>query len=164
MKAGSKKERGMRNRRDIIASLLFILLGTGVIIESIRLKLGTPLAPHPGFFPFLGGLLLVALAVILLIQGCRVHGEASRQPREAFGEVRRPFILVACMALYTAMLDPVGYVLPTIFIAVVILRVLGVTSWKIISLASLGLSVGTYVLFGRILGIDLPAGVLSFIG
>ena len=68
------------------------------------------------------------------------------------------------MSLYTAVLEALGYVLPTILIAAVILRVLGVTSWKVLILASVGLSVGTYYLFGRILGIDLPAGILSFLG
>jgi len=71
---------------------------------------------------------------------------------------------VVSMGVYTALLMPVGYVLPTIFITALILRVLGVTSWKILGGASVGLSVGTYILFGRILGIDLPAGILSFLG
>lgn len=154
----------MRSRRDIIASVLLILVGTGVIIESIRLKVGTPLMPQPGFFPLLGGAVLIGLALVLLVQSFLGRGEASRLPQEAFGELRRPVILVVCLGLYTALMEPVGYVLPTFLIAAVILRVLGVTSWKILGSASLGLSIGTYVLFGRILGIDLPAGVLSFIG
>ena len=154
----------MRNRRDIVASILLILLGMGVIIESIRLKVGTPLMPQPGFFPLLGGLFLVGLSMVLLVRAWLGSGDASQQPREAFGELRRPMILVACLAVYAAVMEPVGYILPTVFIAVVVLRVLGVTSWKVVGLASLGLSIGTYVLFGRLLGIDLPAGILSFIG
>ncbi len=154
----------MWNRRDIVASILLILLGMGVIIESIRLKVGTPLMPQPGFFPLLGGLFLVGLSMVLLVRAWRGSGDASQQPREAFGELRRPMILVACLAVYAAVMEPVGYILPTVFIAVVVLRVLGVTSWKVVGLASLGLSIGTYVLFGRLLGIDLPAGILSFIG
>ena len=73
-------------------------------------------------------------------------------------------ILVASMSLYTAVLESLGYVLPTIVLAAIILRVLGVMSWKVLVLASVGLSVGTYYLFGRLLGIELPAGILSFLG
>jgi putative tricarboxylic transport membrane protein len=154
----------MQNRADIIGSVLLIIIGVGVVIESIRLKLGTPLMPQPGFFPFIGALLLTGLAVVLLVQGVRRRGEPAGQPGEAAGELRRPLILIASLCLYTAALKPFGYVLPTIILVAVILRVLGVTSWKILGLASLGLSAGAYVLFGRILGIDLPKGNLPFLG
>jgi putative tricarboxylic transport membrane protein len=154
----------MQNRGDIIGSAVLILIGIGVVIGSIRLGIGTPLMPQPGFFPFLGGFLLIGLSLVLLVQGWLGRGKASEQPRKAFGEWRRPLILVVGMGVYTAVLEWLGYVLPTIALSVVILRVLGVTSWKVLILASVGLSVGTYVLFGRILGIDLPAGVLPFLG
>jgi putative tricarboxylic transport membrane protein len=150
----------MRNRGDIIGGVLLILLGIGVLAEAFRLGVGTLLIPQPGFFPFLGGFLLITLSIVLLAQGLLGRGKNA----QAFGEMRRPAILVAIMAVYVGVLDPLGYVLSTIVIAAVILRVLGVTSWKVVSLASLALAVGTYVLFARILGIELPSGVLPFLG
>jgi hypothetical protein len=54
--------------------------------------------------------------------------------------------------------------LATILIAGVILSVLGVTSWRVLAVGSVALSVGTYLLFGRVLGVDLPPGVLGFLG
>jgi putative tricarboxylic transport membrane protein len=150
----------MRNRGDIIGGVLLILLGIGVLVEAFRLGVGTLLTPQPGFFPFLGGFLLIALSIVLLVQGLLGRGKKA----QAFGEMRRPAILVAIMGVYVGVLDPLGYVLATIVIAAVILRVLGVTSWKALSLASLALSVGTYFLFARILGIELPSGVLPFLG
>ena len=154
----------MWSRTDIIESVLLILVGIGVVVESIRLQVGTPLMPQPGFFPLLGGLLLIGLSVIFLVRTWLEHGQASRQPQEAFGELRRPLILVVGMSLYTAVLEWLGYILPTVLITAIILRILGVTSWKELSLASLGISVGTYFLFGRLLGIELPSGVLPFLG
>jgi putative tricarboxylic transport membrane protein len=157
----------MQNRSDLIGSVVLIFIGIGVVIGSIRLHVGTPLMPQPGFFPFLGGLLLAGLSLVLLVQGWLGRDKAPRQPLEAgaaFGEWRRPLILVVSMGVYTAVLEWMGYVLPTMALAVLILRVLRVTSWKVLILTSVGLSVGTYVLFGRLLGIDLPAGVLPFLG
>ena len=154
----------MQNRGDIIGSAVLMVIGIGVIIWSIRLRIGTPLMPEPGFFPFIGGLVLAGLSLILLVQGWLMRNKAPQQPREAFGEWRRPLILIVSMSVYTAVLEALGYVLPTIALAAVILRVLGVTSWKALILASVGLSVGTYYLFGRLLGIELPAGILSFLG
>ena len=154
----------MWNRTDIIGSVLLILVGTGVIVESIRLHVGTPLMPKPGFFPFLGGFLLIGLSLVLLVQVWLGRGKPSGQGRQAFGEVYRPLILIVSLGVYAAVLESLGYVLPTTLIAGVILRVLGVKSWKMISLVSVLLSVGTYLLFDRILGVDLPAGCLPFLG
>jgi putative tricarboxylic transport membrane protein len=153
----------MRNRTDIIGSLLLIAIGVGVVIESFRLKLGTPLTPQPGFFPFIGGSLLIGLSIVLLVQGWLRRGESTRKPREVAGGLRKPAILIASLSVYTAALSYLGYVLPTIILVAAILRVLGVTSWKVLILASLGLSIGAYLLFGRVLGIDLPEGVLPFL-
>jgi len=135
-----------------------------VSIESIRLKVGTFLLPEPGFYPFFVGLLLMGIAFVLLVQSCLGRGDASQQPHDAIGDLRRPMILLSSMGLYTAVMNPIGYVLPTVLVAAVVLRIAGVTSWKVVGPISVGLSVGTYVLFSRVLGIDLPAGVLSFIG
>jgi putative tricarboxylic transport membrane protein len=154
----------MWSRTDIIESVLLILVGVGVVIESIRLQVGTFLMPQPGFFPLLGGSLLIGLSVTFVVQAWLEHGQAPGQSQEAFGELRRPLILVVGMSLYTAVLEWLGYILPTVIITAIILRVLGVTSWKELTLASLGISVGTYFLFGRLLGIELPSGVLPFLG
>jgi putative tricarboxylic transport membrane protein len=154
----------MWNRTDIIESVLLTLVGIGVVVESIRLQVGTPLMPQPGFFPLIGGLLLIGFSLTFLVRAWVARSDASQQSQEVFGELRRPLILVVSMGLYTAVLEWLGYILPTLLISVLILRVLGVTSWKELGLASLGISVGTYFLFGRILGIELPTGVLSFLG
>jgi len=158
--AGKQMADRKRNWGDIIGSLILILIGTGVIIGSIRLHVGTPTNPQPGFFPFLGGMILVGLSMILLAYGWLGHGKGI----EAFGEVRRPAILVVAMGIYVGILDHLGYVPATLLIALVILRVLGVRSWKVLGLASVLLAGGTYLLFARLLGIELPAGVLEFLG
>jgi len=141
-----------------------MLVGMAVSIESIRLKVGTFSRPEPGFYPFFVGLLLMGIAFVLLVQSWLGRGDTSQQPQDAIGDLRRPMILLSSMGVYTALMNPIGYVLPTVLLAAVVLRITGVTSWKVVGLISVGLSVGSYVLFSRILGIDLPAGVLSFIG
>ena len=89
----------------------------------------------------------------------------ARQSAPALtAEWQRPLIMVAGLGVYSVILEPLGYVLSTIFIAAVTLRILGVMSWKVISLSSLVLSVGVYFLFTRMLGVELPAGILSFLG
>jgi putative tricarboxylic transport membrane protein len=147
-------------RDDLLAGLLLALVGLGVVLGAIRLHIGTPLHPQPGFFPVLGGAALALLAVILMVQAALGRSTGT----EAFGRLGPPAIMVVGMGVYVAILEPLGYVPATMLIAAVILRVLGVSSWRVLGVASLALSVGTYLLFARVLGIDLPAGVLEFLG
>jgi putative tricarboxylic transport membrane protein len=150
----------MQNKRDVIASVFLIVIGIAVLLWSIRLQVGTLLRPMPGFFPFWVGFGIIALSLVLLVQGWRGRGKAPK----AYGNWQRPLIMVAGLAVYSVVLDPLGYILSTLFIAAITLRILGVLSWKMIGVSSLVLSVSVYFIFTRLLGVELPAGILSFLG
>jgi len=45
-----------------------------------------------------------------------------------------------------------------------ILRILDVKSWRVLILTSFCLSIGTYILFDKLLGIELPVGILARFG
>jgi putative tricarboxylic transport membrane protein len=147
-------------KADIIGGALGVFVGIAVVGGALQLRIGTPTNPQPGFFPFLGGIAVAVLSGILIVQAL-MGGSVGGEP---LGDVRRPAILVGSLAVYVAVLDPVGYVPATMLLTGTILRVLGVTSWRIVSVAGVALSVGTYVLFARLLDIDLPAGLLKALG
>jgi putative tricarboxylic transport membrane protein len=150
----------MRNCGDLIGSILFALGGIGIVAESFRLKVGKLTEPQPGFFPFVSGVVLIVLSLVLLAYRWSTPGNDVRSP----GNLRGPAILIAGMAVYVGVLDSAGYVLSTLFIGALILRVLGIRSWRVLCGASAVLSVGTYLLFARLLGIELPPGILAFLG
>jgi hypothetical protein len=150
----------MKNRSDAVGSLFLFLLGLGAIIGAIRLKVGSPTEPQPGFFPFLGGLSLVVFSTVIFIKGWVGQG----QEKVAFGEIGRPALLLVVMIALVAVLDRVGYVIGTFIASVLILRILNAKSWRTLLLTSLCLSIGTYVLFDKLLGIDLPMGILVRLG
>jgi hypothetical protein len=151
----------MQNKRDMGISGLLILLGIGVIIYSTLLGIGTLLRPQPGFFPFLIGFCIIMLSVILLYLA-RLGRTKAPQP---FVNWHRPLLMVVSLAVYAITLKPLGYILSTIFIATVTLRIMAENlSWKVIGLVSFALSVTIYFFFTRALEVDLPTGILSFLG
>ena len=150
----------MKNRGDVAGGLFLLLLGIGAMIGAIRLKVGLPTEPQPGFFPFLGGLSLIVLASIILLRGWM----GRRQENMVFGEIGRPALLIVVMIVLVAVLDSVGYVIGTFIASGLILRILNVKSWRVLVLTSLCLSIGTYVLFDKLLGIELPVGILVRLG
>ena len=148
----------MRNKSDVLSGCMLITLGIAVVTGSIRLRVGSPLEPLSGFFPLLGGLLLIVLSFLLVIRGWMGGG----RPNQPLGELRMVAILGACLAVYVAVLESLGYVISTLLITAVILRIMGATSWRVLGLGSVVLSVGAYALFHWLLGVELPAGLLPF--
>jgi hypothetical protein len=150
----------MKNKGDVVGSLFLFLLGIGAVIGAIRLQVGSPTEPQPGFFPFLGGISLIVLSSIIFLKGWIGQSEN----KVAFGEVGRPALLLVVMFALVVVLDNVGYVIGTFIASGLILRILNVKSWRVLLLTSLCLSIGTYILFDKLLGIDLPVGILVRLG
>ena len=150
----------MKNTGDAVGSLFLFLLGIGAVLGAIRLKVGSPTEPQPGFFPFLGGLSLIVLSFVIFLKGQM----GQSQKKVAFGEVGRPALLLVVLIALVAVLDSVGYVIGTFIASGLILRILNVKLWRTLILTSLCLSIGTYILFDKLLGIDLPVGILGRLG
>jgi putative tricarboxylic transport membrane protein len=149
----------MRKNGDMWAGFFFAFFGIAVVIGSLGLPLGTPLDPQPGFFPLLAGVFLSGLSIVHLARVFLKRKGSSKM--QAFGAVWRPAFLIAGLFIYTFILDPVGYVIATIFLSVIILRILESKSWWKLVTISVAASIGTYVLFDRIMGVTLPLGILK---
>lgn len=149
----------MSRRRDLTAGLVFLVLGLGVCAGASRLGFGSVHAPEPGFFPWLGGLALVGLSTALLVQAAR-RADVAVTPR---GDWVRAAWLLAALSLYVPALEPLGYPPATAALCAVTLRVLGVR-WPAALGVGVGLGLVTFVLFRRVLGVELPRGVLAFLG
>lgn len=142
---------------DVIASLFLVLVGVAVIIEANKLTIGTIKNPGAGFFPFLGGCCLIVLCLILLVQALRGRSLGVK----AFGDLLRPALLVIGFVVYTLIFDLAGYVISTIILSAVVLRILDTKSWWVVAGVSIFIAVGTYILFDRFLQTPLPAGILQ---
>lgn len=148
----------MSCRRDLAASLVFLTVGVGVCVEASRFGFGSVHAPDPGFFPWIGGLTLVSLSACLFVQALR-GGSAVTGPR---GGWLGPGLLLAALALYVPLLEPVGYPVMTTALCVAVLRVLKTRRWSVTVGVGFALAMTTYLLFRRMLGVELPPGVCWF--
>jgi len=150
----------MKNLADIVGSLILILMGIVAIIGAIGLHVGTPTEPQPGFFPFMSGAFILVLSLIILVRGWLGRGNRPAK----FGEVRRPALLVVALIAFVAVLEPLGYLITSLIIVALVLRIMGIRSWRVLLTTSFAMSIGTFVLFDRLLGIALPVGILSRVG
>jgi hypothetical protein len=105
--------------------------------------------PGPGLWPLIVSAVLVITGAVVAIR----PGEGAEAiNRDAWS------VVVACLSLvaYTAVIDVVGFELPTIVLLAFWLRVLGGEPWRTTVTVSLGVTVAVYAVFILALGVALP--------
>ena len=137
-----------------------VLIGVGLaaLYEALRLPFGSVQQPDSGFFPT-----LVALALIVFSASAAADAAPASEgtPAANANGQARIWTVVAALAAYAWAIAPVGFVLCTAALLVVLLRGIGRVSWPVsLAAAAIG-SIACYALFTR-LGLPLPAGVLRF--
>jgi len=149
----------MRKPGQIVAGLCFLAIGIGFTVGAVKLRIGAPTEPQPGFFPFWDGVILIALSAVFLFKAWGGRTGESH----AFGRLRGPAVVVLALVLYVAAMETVGYVITTALLSAVVLKVLE-TKPRVLVLMSLILPVASYLLFDRLLGVTLPLGLLAVFG
>ncbi len=149
----------MRKPGEIVAGLSFLAIGIGFAVGAVKLGIGAPTEPQPGFFPFWDGVILIALSAVFLFKAW--SGRAGES--HAFGRLGGPAVVVLALILYVAAMETVGYVITTALLSAVVLKVLE-TKPRVLVLISLILAVASYLIFDRLLGVTLPLGLLAAFG
>jgi putative tricarboxylic transport membrane protein len=156
------------------AQAALIALGVGVAVESMSLGLWTRLGPGPGLLPLLLGLMLVGLAAIWAVQSLLATRVAtaqddSAQDDSAHDDGAEPLdpryiaVVIGSLIALTALLDLIGFQIAMALFLLLHLRWVGRRGWLLsIGLALAG-SVGTFVLFDRVLQVPLPLSALPLL-
>jgi hypothetical protein len=152
-------------RAEVLANILWVGLGCALCLGSLKLGLGTPGDPSPGFLPFGTGMLISVLGFLqlgmLVFKKGRDDGQASIR---AVTDWKRPACVVVILALYGLLLPHLGYLVATFFVMLGLFSICGHGRWKLASIGSLLVTIMTYVIFHELLRVQLPAGLLRFGG
>lgn len=142
-------------RRGWQAALAVLLLVFAFFaFESLQLSLRDALGPGPGFFPFWLSVAGGVLGLILLVQTGRGRLELEAQSLKF--ELRPVALVLAGLAVATALLEAIGFRLAMLALLPYLLLVLGVRNWLALGLFSLAGSFGVYYLFSGLLKVPLP--------
>lgn len=147
--------------KDRAASLLFLLSGLYGFFFSIQLPMGKWNEPGPGVFP-------IALSVLLLLSGVAwfLRGKLRSGEKAGWHAVVRnlstPLKIVGLTALLILVFSRVGYLVGASLYLFALL--FWVSRYRLIH--SIGIAVvigmGSWYFFAKVLGVQLPAGLLSF--
>jgi len=151
-------------RNETAGGIALLMFGGATAVLSLQLPIGTFRAAGSGLFPLGLGVLLMVLASMFLL-ALRVQAPPQAQPdagtHEAPESPRQMLLFLGAIILATLLLDPLGYPLSVLLLLVVLLRILGVTQWRLNLLIS-GVTTGVaYLVFVHWLKIPLPMGWLG---
>jgi hypothetical protein len=144
-------------RGGLVVAAALAIVGTGFASQALTLTFGDLGLPGPGFFPFVLGVLLVALTAAIFVTALRAP---AGEPRVTLGH---PPVLVTVSAMIAAaaLFERLGaFISLGGFSAVMLVFVGGVRIAPAILASALGMLAVWYV-FRVALGVQLPLGPLA---
>ena len=151
-------------KRDRVSSIFCLGVGVAFFVASWLTGLITQGIPGAGFFPFLCGVILIGLSLIVLISSFGQKNKDERGEEEKFfpekGAVKRLTYTLAALVAYGICLPHGGFILTTFVFMLFMLRIIEPQRWSRVFLISVSTAVLAYFLFAA-LEVQLPQGIFG---
>lgn len=144
--------------RDRFAGIVIVLFALAVMWETRVLPLGSFHKPGPGYMPMLLAIVLAAMGILVAVGG----GDSPRLASVEWSERKHALAILAGCAFTALALERLGYRLTMIVLLAFILWVVERKRPTVVVVTALGLSFGTFFLFGSLLKVPLPLGPGGF--
>lgn len=148
-----------------LASLVWMGVGIGIAYSAHNLGVGSLNNPGPGLFPFVIGLSMAALSLSVAITTMRSAPVARSTASKGGAPVAGIFpviAVVAALVFYVLALERLGFLLCTLLFLSVLFAVLGRKNIFVAVGAGAAITCGSYVVFAKLLKINLPIGPFGF--
>jgi putative tricarboxylic transport membrane protein len=148
-------------RRNLIVSILLLVLAIALLIETMKMPVGTFASPGGGFFPLGLSVVLGILSFVLLLQTIKGKHEEESPPWATAGNLGPLVMTIGVLFLYVFVFELLGYLISTFFLIGLIMAVFGPMKWwKVVTIALISATL-SYFLFTAILGMSMPKGLLE---
>jgi hypothetical protein len=145
--------------KERIVALGFVLFALAFLAGSLPLKVGTAAQPGAGFMPAAVGVCLLATAAYNLFRQLRVRSVAPAG--EAPGARLTPWGIAAATCAYPLLLSYLHYLVSTFLVMAAMLLLLRFKSPWVSVLTALAGTLASFLFFGKLLSVVLPAGILE---
>ena len=150
-------------KKEILGGLFWIATGILFLSGAIKYGIYEGGAPGPGLIPFLGSTVLICLAIFLLINAYLKLRVSERIRGPFFPEkdsFKKIFLSVLATAIYGIVLEYIGFVVTSFFFILFLMKFIEPQKWRTSLLTSLLTAFTSYLLFQKLLQVQLPMGVL----
>ncbi|WP_291863032.1 tripartite tricarboxylate transporter TctB family protein [Bradyrhizobium sp.] len=148
------------NNSELWGGLIGLVLGVFVVWSGLKLKLGTINDPGSGYVMFYTGILMCLFAVTIIIAAV-TEGGATFGSRWTGARWTKPLVVIACLIAFALALDRLGFLLSTIPLMLLLLRLIDPVRWSLAIPIALLAPLGVWWVLKRLLLIQLPAGIFE---
>jgi len=151
----------MRNP-DQTSSLVWLAVGIGITLGSLKYGFGSLHEPGAGFITFFAGAILSLLSIGLFLSSLR-SGEPRKRLRVLWEglEVRKVFYVLGFLVIYILSLNQLGFLISTFLLLSFLFRVKATYRLVNVIIMSLLITAASYFLFEVWLKVQLPKGILG---
>lgn len=145
---------------DFWTGLLLMIFSGAVINEAFNLEVGTPRNPGSGFMIFGAAAVLGILALLQFLKSLLFQKHPGQAPEKIHPQ--QIISVIAANMIYIAVLESVGYLLCTFLLLCFLFQVYEKGKWVSVVGGAAATSFLTYVIFSRLLQLNLPKGLIPF--
>ncbi|MDI7260277.1 MAG: tripartite tricarboxylate transporter TctB family protein [Thermodesulfobacteriota bacterium] len=146
---------------DQTSSLFWLLVSLSVLVESIRLGIGTPRNPGMGFMTFGASGILGILSLVLFLKASLKKREVKTPPLFAGMFWKRILFVLIVLTLYSRMMPVLGYLISTFLLMIALFWVLERKRVIWVLVSSILATLITYFVFSKWLNCQFPDGLFG---
>lgn len=147
---------------DQTSSLFWLLVSLSVLIESLRLGIGTLHNPGRGFLTLGASGILGILSLILFLQATLRKKELKAAPFFAGPLWRRILLVVIVLVVYSWVMPVLGYLISTFLLMSSLFLILERKKIVFVFVSSILATFVTYFVFSKWLNCQFPYGLFGF--
>jgi putative tricarboxylic transport membrane protein len=148
------------NNSELWGGLIGLGLGGFVIWSGLKLKLGTINDPGSGYVLFYTGILMCLFAASIIFAAL-TEGGATFASRWENTRWTKPLLVIVCLTAFSFALDPLGFLLSSIPLMLLLLRLIDPVRWTLAIPIALLAPLGMWWVLKRLLLIQLPSGIFE---
>lgn len=145
--------------KERAGSLIFLVTGFYGLVLSLQLPMGGWSEPGAGAFPLIVSVLLTLSGILMFVAG---KGDVKNDLRAIVKEQKTPFQIVMLTALFIAALNSLGYLLTSSLYLFALLSWVSRYKLWIAAASAVALGTASWYVFGKLLEMPLPQGLLPF--
>ncbi len=149
---------------DRYSGFFLFFLGLAVLVEALHLGLKVGKVMGPGFFPFLGGIILISLSTFLILQSYTAQQSPGEKKSFWLSEAgwKRVLLTLVALGAYPIVIDRLGFVLSTLLFLFFLFRGVARMRWRAVFTGGIVSAFSAFLIFELWLKAGLPKGPFGF--
>jgi hypothetical protein len=154
----------MKKKHELLPAFFWGLLGIFVMVNAYKVGLGNFINAGPGLMPFLLGICLFLVSMLLIgkfVFGVKEENGTPKGISPMRMDLKKISLVSLSLFAYALLLKTLGFLFLTSLLLLFLFRIAGSHKWRVVVFASVITILITYFVFTS-LGLRFPKGIFGY--